>query len=110
LYHGDEIVFSYKLPGQSFTMAGIGTTFGSSPWDTAYTYTPPAQPVKAATYTNIWLTSYSGHQAPLWSWWMHHKLLAQPPGRGQVATPRDLYSGGHDFRTWFVPKSAQGSS
>jgi hypothetical protein len=106
----DEIMWSYDLPGQSFTKARIGTSFGSSPWDATYTYTPPAEPVKAAAYTQVRLTSYSGHTDGLSSWWMRHKLLAQPYSRGLVAIPHNLTSKGHDFRTWFVPKNPQSSS
>lgn len=104
-----DITWSYELPGQSFSKARIGTDFGSSPWDGAYAYTPPAKPVKAAAYTGVRLTSYSGHRDDLSSWWMRHKLLAQPTGRGMVAIPHDL-TGGADFQTWFVPKSAHSSS
>ena len=49
-------------------------------------------------------------QDDLSSWWLHHKLLAQPPGGGLVATPYNLTHGGRDFQTWFVPRSAQSSS
>ena len=62
--------------------------------------------MQAAAYTFVWLTSYSGHRDDLSSWWFHHNLLAQPPGRGLVATPHDLTDGGHDFQTWFAPKNA----
>jgi hypothetical protein len=57
------------------------------------------------------LTSYSGHTATLWSWWVHHHLLAntgQQSGHDWVAVPTDLTSGGASFQTWFVPQSAQG--
>jgi hypothetical protein len=106
---GYAISWSYQLPGQSFTKARIGTAFGSSPWDASYTYTAPAKPAKAAAYTAV-LTSYSGHRDGLSSWWVHHNLLAQPPGRGRVAAPHDLTNGGYGFQTWFAPKSAQRSS
>jgi hypothetical protein len=105
-----EIMWSYDLPGQSFAKARIGTTFGSSPWDTAYSYTPPTKPVKAAAYRYVNLASYSGHHDDLSSWWVRHKLLAQPPGRGLVAIPHDLTGGGAGFQTWFAPKNAQSPS
>jgi len=104
-----EIRWSYNLPRQSFTKARIGTNFGTSPWDTAYTYAPPAKPVKSAVYTGIRLTSYSGHKDDLSSWWMHHKLLALAD-RNLVAFPDNLAGGGASFHTWFAPKSAQSSS
>jgi len=109
-YYDWVILWSYELPGQSFTTAKIGSSFGRSPWDASYTYTAPAKPLNLATYTRVHLTSYSGHKATLWSWWMHHKLLAQPPGRGLVAIPHDLTGGGTVVQTSFVPKSAQSSS
>jgi hypothetical protein len=66
--------------------------------------------VKAASYAQVSLTSYSGHKADLSSvWWVRHKLLAQPPGRGLVATPHDLTNGGANFQTWFAPNSAHSS-
>jgi hypothetical protein len=104
-----DIVWSYQLPGQSFSKARIGTEFGGSPWDTSYSYTPPAKPVKAAAYTGVHLTSYSGHRDDLSSWWMHHKLLALH-GRSLVAFPNDLTNSGGNFQTWFAPKSAQSAS
>ena len=101
---------SYRVGSQSFTQARVGTEFGSSPWDRSYRYTPPAAPVKAAQYSGVWLVSYSGHSSTLWSWWVHHKLLARQSNSTWVATPHDLYVDGSSFQTWFVPKSAQSSS
>jgi hypothetical protein len=101
---------SYTIPGQSFTEARIGTEFGTSPWDASYSYTPPAAPVKVAAYTDVWLISYSGHQATLSSWWVNHKLLAntgQQSGSDWVAVPDNLTGGGASFQTWFVPQSGQ---
>lgn len=111
-YGGMTIQWSYDfLVVPSFTKARIGTEFGSSPWDASYSYTPPAKPLKLATYSDVSLTSSNGHTADLSSvWWVRHKLLAQPPGRGQVATSHDLTNGGANFQTWFAPKGAQGSS
>jgi hypothetical protein len=104
---------SYTVTGQSFTQARVGTEFGSSPWDASYSYTPPTDDVRIPTYNKIALTSYSGHTATLWSWWVHHKLLAntgQQTGSDWVAVPTDLYNGGASFQTWFVPQSAQSST
>jgi hypothetical protein len=97
--------------GVSFTQARVGTEFGGSPWDGSYPYTPPAQYTKIAAYGNVGLITYSGHTSTLWSWWTHHKLLAntgQQSGADWVAVPTDLTSGGASFQTWFVPQSAQG--
>jgi hypothetical protein len=97
--------------GESFTQARVGTDFGSTPWDGSYSYHPPAQPVKAAAYSDVALTSYTGHTSTLWSWWVHHKLLAnteQQSGSDWVAVPTDLTDGGASFQTWFVPQSGQG--
>lgn len=102
--------FSYTATGQSFTQARVGTEFGSSPWDASYSYAPPAGDVRLATYNKVALTSYSGHTATLWSWWVHHKVLAntgQQTGSDWVAVPTDAYNGGASFQTWFVPMSAQ---
>ena len=96
--------------GVSFTQARVGTEFGGSPWDGSYSYAPPAQFTKAAAYTGVALTTYSGHTSTLWSWWVHHKLLAnteQQSSSDWVAIPADLTSGGANFQTWFVPQSAQ---
>jgi hypothetical protein len=105
-----DVRFGSGISGQSFTQARVGTDFGRSPWDAFYAYTPPASPVKIAGYFGVKLTSYSGHTDGLSSWWVHHKLLAQPSGRDLVAIPHNLTNRGHDFRTWFVPKGAQSSS
>jgi hypothetical protein len=103
---------SYTLsPGLSFTQARIGTDFGSSPWDGSYSHTPPAQPVKVARFDDVQLESYSGHFSSLWSWWVHHKLLAnteQQSGSDWVAVPIDLSVFGSSFSTYFVPQSGQG--
>jgi hypothetical protein len=108
---GFSFTASYTVPGQSFSEARIGTDFGSSPWDGSYSYHPPAKSVKVAAYSNVTLTSDSGHTATLWSWWVHHKLLAntgQQSGSDWVAVPTDLSSGGGSFQTLFVPQSGQG--
>jgi hypothetical protein len=100
----------YTVPGQSFTQARVGTEFGSTPWDGSYSHTPPAQYTKIAAFSNVKLITYSGHASTLWSWWTHHKLLAntgQQSGSDWVAIPTDLTSGGASFQTWFVPQSAQ---
>jgi len=114
-FNGDEtpaFVALYTIgTGESFTQARVGTDFGSTPWNGSYSYRPPAQPVKAAVYSDVALTSYTGHTSTLWSWWVHHKLLAnteQQSGSDWVAVPTDLTDGGASFQTWFVPQSGQG--
>jgi hypothetical protein len=102
---------TYTAASQSFTQARVGTEFGASLWDASYSYTPPAGDVRIATYNKVALTTYSGHTSSLWSWWVHHKLLAntgQQTNADWVAVPTDLYNGGASFQTWFVPESAQG--
>jgi hypothetical protein len=103
---------SYQVgTGVSFTQARVGTEFGGSPWDGSYSHAPPAQYTKIAAYGNVGLITYSGHTSTLWSWWTHHKLLAntgRQSGADWVAIPTDLTSGGASFQTWFVPQSAQG--
>ena len=97
--------------GVSFTQARMGTDFGSSPWDASYPHTPPAQYTKAGAFSHATLTTYSGHTSSLWSWWVHHQLLAnteQQSSADWVAIPTNLTSGGTSFQTYFVPQSAQG--
>jgi hypothetical protein len=108
---GNSFDASYVVSGQSFTEARVGTDFGSTPWDGSYSYTPPAQYVKGAAYSRVFLTSYSGHTASLWSWWVHHKQLVnseQQSGQDWVAAPTDLTNGGTSFQTQLVPQYAQG--
>jgi hypothetical protein len=108
---GFSFVSSYTATGQSFTQARIGTDFGSSPWDRSYSHTPPADQVKVAAYSSAHLITYSGHTSSLWSWWVHHPLLAntgQQPGSGWVAVPTRLSSFGSSFSTYFVPRSGPG--
>jgi hypothetical protein len=96
--------------GSSFTQARVGTEFGSTPWDGSYSYTPPAQYTKIAAFSGVNLETYSEQSSTLWSWWTHHKLLAnteQQSGSDWVAIPADLTNGGANFQTWFVPQSAQ---
>jgi hypothetical protein len=112
---GDNTDFraTYTATGQSFTQARVGTDFGGTPWDGSYSHSPPVKAVKIATYTNVGLGTYSGHDSTLWSWWTHHKLLAnteQQTSSDWVAAPTDLHNGGASFQTWFVPQSAQSSS
>lgn len=108
---GFSFVSSYTVTGQSFTQARIGTDFGNSPWDGSYAHTPPANQVKVAAYSNVHLMTYSGHTSSLWSWWVHHPLLAntgQQSGSDWVAVPTSLSSFGSSFSTYFVPQSEQG--
>jgi hypothetical protein len=110
---GFSFVSSYTVTGQSFNQARVGTDFGGSPWDGSYSHTPSASSVKVAAYNDVTLITYSGHTSSLWSWWVHHKLLAntgQQSGSDWVAVPADLFNGGASFQAWFVPKSAQSSS
>jgi hypothetical protein len=98
-------------PPQSFTQARVGTEFGSDPWTAPSSYTPPANYTKVAAYSRVALTTYSGHTSTLWSWWVHHQLLAntgQQSGSDWVAIPTNLTGGGANFQTWFVPQSGQG--
>ena len=108
-HHLYAFTSSYALTAQSFTQARVGTDFGSSPWDASYPHTPPASSVRIATYNHVDLTSYSGHEATLWSWWVHHKLLAstgQQSGRDWAAVPTGLSNGGASFPTWLVCRKA----
>jgi hypothetical protein len=111
--NGNSFTSSYDLTPQSFTQARVGTDFGSSPWDASYPHTPPPGSVRVATYNHVYLTSYSGRDATLWSWWVHHKLLAntgQQTGSDWVAVPIGLSSSGASFQTWLVPQNAQGTN
>jgi hypothetical protein len=97
--------------GESFGQARIGTEFGADPWTAPSSYTPPANYTKIAVYGSVRLTSYSGHNATLDSWWVNHPLLAntgQQSGSDWVAIPTNLYNGGASFQTFFVPVSGQG--
>jgi hypothetical protein len=108
---GFSFVSSYTVTGQSFTQARIGTDFGGSPWDGSYSHKPPASQVKVAAYSNPTLITYSGHSSLLWSWWVHHPLLAntgQQSGSDWVAAPAGLSSFDSSFSTYFVPQSEQG--
>jgi hypothetical protein len=108
---GFSFVSFYTVTGQSFTQARIGTDFGNSPWDGSYSHTAPANQVKVAAYSNAHLITYSGHTSALWSWWVHHPLLAntgQQSGSDWVAVPTSLSSFGSSFSTYFVPQSGQG--
>ena len=108
---GFSFVSTYTVTGQSFTQARIGTDFGSSPWDGSYAHTPPANQVKVAAFSNAKLTTYSGHTSSLWSWWVHHPLLAntgQQSGSDWVAVPTSLSSSGSSFSTYLAPQSEQG--
>ena len=110
-HHLYAFTSSYALTAQSFSQGRVGTEFGSSPWDASYPHMTLASSVRIATYHHVDLTSNSGHEATLWSWWVHHKLLAntgQQSGSDWVAVPADLSNGGASFQTWFVPQSAQG--
>jgi hypothetical protein len=108
---GSTFTSSYTATAQSFTEARVGTDFGSTPWDGSYSHTPPAKYTKIAAFSSVALTTYSGHTSTLWSWWVHHPLLAntgQQSGSDWVAIPTDLTNGGASFQTFFVPQSGQG--
>jgi hypothetical protein len=108
---GSDFASTYTVAPQAFGQARVGTEFGSSPWDASYPHTPPAKSLKISAYSHVDLTSYSGHTATLWSWWVHQKLLAntgQQSGSDWVAVPAGLSSGGASFQTFLLPQSAQG--
>ena len=112
---GSFISFAPDTPGTgvSFTQARVGTEFGSDPWTAPSSYTPPASFMKAAAFIDVALTTYNGRTSTLWSWWVHHKLLAnteQQSSADWVAIPADLTQGGASFQTFFVPQSAQSPS
>jgi hypothetical protein len=97
----------------SFTQARVGTEFGTDPWTAPSSYTPPAQYTKIAVYSKASLITYNNDHSSLWSWWVHHKLLAnteQQSSSDWVAIPGDLTNGGANFQTRFVPQSGQSPS
>jgi len=97
---------------ESFREARIGTEFGTDPWTAPSSYTPPANFTKIAVYNSVRLTSYSGHNATLISWWVNHQLLANTNQNSisgdWVAIPTSLFNSGASFQTFFVPGFAQG--
>jgi hypothetical protein len=100
---GPQFSSTYKVTPerQSFTQARIGTEFGSSPWDASYSHVrPQAMPLKIASYNGVGLSSYNSHYSTLWSWWVHHKLLAFQSG-DLVAAPNNLKNGGASFQAFF---------
>lgn len=102
--YGPDFQATYTVTPQSFIQARVGTEFGTSPWDSSYSHTPPAMPVKLAAYQEVELTSYRGRTATLsWLWWKHAKLITQPSGSDVVAVPHDLANGGASFQTWLMP-------
>jgi hypothetical protein len=111
----DEVSFidepAYTVgKGISFTQARVGTEFGTDPWTAPSSYAPPAQYTKIAAYSDASLATYTGHISTLWSWWVHHPLLAnteQQSAADWVAIPTNLTNGGANFQTWFVPQSGQ---
>ncbi len=108
---GASFTATYTAAGQSFGQARIGTEFGTDPWTAPVSYVPPANFTKIAVYNDVRLTTYSGHNSTLDSWWVHHQLLANTEaqsGSDWVAIPSNLYNSGASFQTAFVPASAQG--
>jgi hypothetical protein len=96
--------------GESFNQARAGTDFGMTPWDASYSYNPPAQYLKVAVFSKVSLTTYSGHTSTMWTWWVHHALLAdteQQSSSDWVSVPSNLYNGGANFQTYLVPQSGQ---
>jgi hypothetical protein len=96
--------------GESFNQARVGTDFGATPWDASYSYSPPTQYLKAAVFSKVSLTTYSGHTSSMWTWWVHHALLAdteQQSSSDWVSVPSNLYNGGANFQTYLVPQSGE---
>jgi hypothetical protein len=57
--------------GQSFKLARIGAEVGGTPWDDAGYIAPPPVATKLAAFSGAELTTYSGSNSTLRSWWMH---------------------------------------
>lgn len=97
--------------GVSYNQARVGSDFGSTPWDASYAYTPPpAQYLKTAVFSKVSLTTYSGHTSTMWSWWVHHALLAnteQQSSSDWVSVPSNLYNSGANFQTYLVPQTGE---
>ncbi|HEY3953790.1 MAG TPA: hypothetical protein VGM53_10465 [Streptosporangiaceae bacterium] len=96
--------------GESFNQARVGTDFGTTPWDASYSYSPPMQYIKVAVFSKVSLTTYSGHTSSMWTWWVHHALLAnteQQSSSDWVSVPSNLYNGGANFQTYLVPQSGE---
>jgi hypothetical protein len=92
--------------GQSFKAARIGAEVGNTPWDDAGYINPPAVVTKLAAFSGAELTTYSGSNSNLRSWWVHSKLIMTSDGTSAGdtrATSTDLSGGGSSFTVNLQP-------
>ncbi|MBO0769931.1 MAG: hypothetical protein J2P35_00575 [Actinobacteria bacterium] len=76
---GNLFTFAYHVgTGQSFHTADVGAGMGK--------FTAPSSATQFFRFTNIQLTSYSGHRAGLVSWWTRHKKFMTSDGTSAGTT------------------------
>lgn len=87
--------------GVSFSQARVTADFGNTPFDSAGYSNAPAAVKTYLTWSRVGLTSYSGHQAGLSSWWTRSHLDLVDAAGGAMAT--SLFNGGTAFHTEITP-------
>jgi len=100
--HGRVLRGSYFAGlGESFKSARIGTEFTvEGPFSSPNSWIQPPSSMRIASFSNVALTTYSGHRTGLYAWWTHSKLLARMTFSPQLwmASPGGLRASGSAFR------------
>lgn len=100
--NGDSYSGFYSVgTGVSFGQARVTADFGNTPFDSAGYNNAPATVKTYLTWSKVGLTSYSGHQAGLNSWWTRSHLDLVDAAGGAQAT--SLFNGGTAFHTELTP-------
>jgi hypothetical protein len=87
--------------GECFKNARIGTEFDlDGPFFSPSSWIQPPSSMRIASFSNVALTTYSGHRSSLYAWWTHSKLLARTTFSPQLrmASPGGLRASGSAFR------------
>jgi hypothetical protein len=87
--------------GLSFSQARVTADFGITPFDSAGYNSAPNAVRRYLTWSQVGLTSYSGHRAGLSAWWTHSHLDLVDAAGGARAT--SLFNNGTAFHTQLTP-------
>ena len=101
------LTYTRSMSGQVWRQARVGAEFSPiSPWRMGFTFNPPANVVRLATFRNCALTTTSGLHTSFFAPWVRHKIFMTSTGTvfgTDDAAPGDLFNGGRNFGVFLLP-------